>query len=993
LFSSINDLKHGLSIFKEDGIDRLFSEDSVYTPLYETIEDMHEQLSKIFLERGKFLRPILDVFSKYYEDNKNIADIFIGFLALQSYLGNHQNNVKSANPEYQAFIDKDRQMLVQTFDPESLFFGTTNKDLLDMRKKYPQNEFLKLITSSDTRRRSKYTINGSTSLFENGVETKLSAGEKIIIVQSKSKLAKGDYVNKIVNDVESLFKSRDLADKLFVRNLFYGELARTGMQQKTGSFLNLLPQDLLVPVSKAIKNFISLSKLSENNDNSFIDNLQSFFNTNNAEDTYKTLDNLFIQLAMGAALEKNNKRIPGSTSIKLRKGLYDLLSEQDPKLQLEIVNKELDEIFQNTLPIKNDGNRLSFIEESLPNTFTMTLEKPEESDNPALMTKFLFNFGKINYNKPILDTDEASYTFPEILMLGSTIYLLSGIDGSIGKKVFEKLGKGEQYISKGFNATYMKVPKSFATSNISTLMFSKEQLLTMNNAIEDKGTLDYTAYRLRHGLGTVQTVSLNDRVTNKIGFDIEGISPQKNSKDAKKAAISTDIIEYGRDTTTRKSSSVKYGQAAVAQGIPRNSGNYNSNTVAMVTVSGNNVATKEDIENTAARIKEVLNAGGSIIMDNKINRESSWNISGEGAVWNLIKNSNLENISTDPDYVQIRNKKTVNDAINKDKKIGVVFYAEKNVAHYKDESKSTGYKQGYSVTAKPTEEQLELLNTEKIAPVIEEPIIEIKKVGKPVQLSLFDKINDDVKSGVSELFESNPELANAVYEALGFKNEQSLEVKNKKIYEPRQGFYYRGIGEDGLKDAIESGFFRSPTMRDTYKGIYKTSEIYWADANHFEVAKTSSIRTNGSIMEGKSIIVEYPSVPEIISKDRSVDNRTILDNYASQTNLPFGNARILIGDRKTGIYNYVDFNQITPQQIHILGSKEDIEGFRDFVNPNSFKTDLENLNLTYDVLKHLHENSSNTKTFDNFAESVNDLVNHLIAYKSTEEILDIIKCL
>lgn len=153
---------------------------------------------------------------------------------------------------------------------------------------------------------------------------------------------------------------------------------------------------------------------------------------------------------------------------------------------------------------------------------------------------------------------------------------------------------------------------------------------------------------------------------------------------------------------------------------------------------------------------------------------------------------------------------------------------------------------------------------------------------------------------------------------LGFKNEQSFETENKKIYEPRQGFYYRGIGEDGLKDAIESGFFRSPTMREIHKGIHKTSEIYWADANNFEVAKRASIRTNGSIMEGKSVIVEYPSVPEIIPKDRGYDNRTILDNYASQANLPLANARILIGDRKTGIYNYVDFNQITQTDIEKL---------------------------------------------------------------------------
>ncbi len=152
-------------------------------------------------------------------------------------------------------------------------------------------------------------------------------------------------------------------------------------------------------------------------------------------------------------------------------------------------------------------------------------------------------------------------------------------------------------------------------------------------------------------------------------------------------------------------------------------------------------------------------------------------------------------------------------------------------------------------------------------------------------------------------------------------------------YEPRQGFYYRGIGEDGLKDAIESGFFRSPTMRDTYKGIYKTSEIYWADADNFEVAKRNSIRTNASIMEGKSVIVEYPSIPEITPKDRtpkdgSGGDRIVLDNYASQTSLPLGNARILIGDRKTGIYNYIDLNQITPT---------DIEKLKEFVSKNKNK--------------------------------------------------------
>ena len=160
---------------------------------------------------------------------------------------------------------------------------------------------------------------------------------------------------------------------------------------------------------------------------------------------------------------------------------------------------------------------------------------------------------------------------------------------------------------------------------------------------------------IRRGLPLITEVTTQSS-TSKIGFNISNISP--NSKDPKKAKIATDIIEFGRDTATRKSSTKKYGEAAVAQDIQRNSGNYNSNTVAFTSTSGNNVATKEDIDNTVNEILKVLNAGGSIIMDNKTNRNSNWNKSGEGKVWEQftkqIDISKLENISKDPDFVQVR---------------------------------------------------------------------------------------------------------------------------------------------------------------------------------------------------------------------------------------------------------------------------------------------------------------------------------------------------
>ena len=58
--------------------------------------------------------------------------------------------------------------------------------------------------------------------------------------------------------------------------------------------------------------------------------------------------------------------------------------------------------------------------------------------------------------------------------------------------------------------------------------------------------------------------------------------------------------------------------------------------------------------------------------------------------------------------------------------------------------------------------------------------LKINKTPENEDLSSKEKASDHLKN-IEEVFKLNPELANAVYEALGFKNEQSLEVKNKKI--------------------------------------------------------------------------------------------------------------------------------------------------------------------------------------------------------------------
>ena len=54
-------------------------------------------------------------------------------------------------------------------------------------------------------------------------------------------------------------------------------------------------------------------------------------------------------------------------------------------------------------------------------------------------------------------------------------------------------------------------------------------------------------------------------------------------------------------------------------------------------------------------------------MDNKINRASAWNKTGEGAVWDklisILPMDALQNTSTDPDYVKVKMESSISDEL------------------------------------------------------------------------------------------------------------------------------------------------------------------------------------------------------------------------------------------------------------------------------------------------------------------------------------------
>jgi len=126
----------------------------------------------------------------------------------------------------------------------------------------------------------------------------------------------------------------------------------------------------------------------------------------------------------------------------------------------------------------------------------------------------------------------------------------------------------------------------------------------------------------------------------------------------------------------------------------------------------------------------------------------------------------------------------------------------------------------------------------------------VEQVGEDMAYYLYDQSNGDVSgnvsagankilNGVSELFNSNPELANQVYEALGFKNSLSLEdiLKEYKIDALKGGVSLRS-----LQNKIEEKDFDTIKLAYNYlKSEEKHKSI--SDSNEQIKSKLEKLKT------------------------------------------------------------------------------------------------------------------------------------------------------
>jgi hypothetical protein len=498
MLKNINDLRNGESIFTVESTDKLFQDNQVWSPLTKAVDDLKEQASKIFLEQTLFFQPIKNAFDSVYTDSSNIARLITSFVAIRKYQLSLPGSRKSTNPIMQASFEADDKNLIETFKSEYWFTNTLDKELEELKEKYPENKFLQYIKVSNN---TPYTFDTNNQ----------PVYEKTLEMVSKAKIT-GELANSISNDVYFLFNR----ENLFIKKLFYHELARTGLQYKSGSFLQYLPAELQIPLSKNIEDFIKAIENTRGNKKELIDAIKSFIGdetTTTDQEVYTLFDDLFILMAHGASKEVGNKKIKFVNKIsysdaagyesKVMKSINFQTTDATEKYAL--VDKILGSILGLSI---NTGKKKQFLlsdkfsDGQKVEDFVINMNGAkgiaEATEKTAIAIGERFNIYKDR-------TDKNKYKFPIMMKVGSTTYLLQGVDeqinnNSFGKSVINAIAGVGEYRNTGNQAKYVALPMELTTNTLSPIGFSAKESKKYQDYVTKKVKLDVSEPDMSFGL-------------------------------------------------------------------------------------------------------------------------------------------------------------------------------------------------------------------------------------------------------------------------------------------------------------------------------------------------------------------------------------------------------------------------------------------------------------------------------------------------------------
>lgn len=200
-----------------------------------------------------------------------------------------------------------------------------------------------------------------------------------------------------------------------------------------------------------------------------------------------------------------------------------------------------------------------------------------------------------------------------------------------------------------------------------------------------------------------------------------------------------------------------------------------------------------------------------------------------------------------------------------------------------------------------------------------------------------------VKEEVSELFESNPELATAVYKALGFevatkdieilpgvvgKVIENVTPQQKQEAQQQYSQYLDSIFPDSkVKDIVYHGTKRPEKTfeKQTPRKEYGSNAIYFANKDYAATFGNliPAILNITTPFTSEQKFMRRRLKPGYESPQGTIDARDLLFQNKNNDGL----VGVDYSDQENNTYVIRE-----PEQIHILGSKQDVEGFKEFVS-------------------------------------------------------------
>jgi len=478
MYDNIIKLKTKQLFLEDDIVDKIFSENKLWSTQYEIVKDLDEQAGVLFLEKSPYFKSIYNLFKGSLKDRSIIASTLTSMLSIYKYRTEYPGSRKGIDDVHQLMIDMDDANLRDAFTARYWYTHGLDTELNELKELYPKNKFLSFLRSYKT---SKVALTSDKRKFT----------ESYIGLMTKSKVSE-ELENAIAIDAQVLTS----VEPLFMSKLFYHDLARTGLQYKQHSYAKYMDASYLKNVSKYMNEFTN--KLTNKGGIDIGSAIQQFINSDTLEGTYDVITNIFDTIATLGSEQVDNKTLP---TLSFGNNQYYKRFVDAEKIKLEgkqtidqAVSKYMQEYLDqivNGIQFNPGKHTAQFIALQITDSVTKIAKDVTfnfghgtEIVNQELNKQIARKFG-INY-----DYQNFAYKFPAFLKLNNGLYVLQSVGDNTNEYSVQHETLAENFMNNlstgidtfGLQAKYKMINKNVsADQTLSPGTLNQEETETYNN--------------------------------------------------------------------------------------------------------------------------------------------------------------------------------------------------------------------------------------------------------------------------------------------------------------------------------------------------------------------------------------------------------------------------------------------------------------------------------------------------------------------------------